>query len=305
MPDYHTIYAQGGDSASLSPTTPNFCQHCMRSHKRFGMEVEFTMFGGDNSYKDIFLRKIHKKKEIDVLHESIGLDGSRRPIELRNINGDTPEELYMNLVEKMLEVRKAYVWMKQNLPAVGGLDTKVCGTHIHFFHPGITRIHVAQSFTAIAMVINDFDFESWNSRLNSGYGRPFEYRPSEWCRSEHATELRTLNAVHPSIIPFVIKNLEEAIKSSSTAFLSFGAMEDFVNKIRSQAGLVLRDRMIYSECINECLAYFIKNKAIKFTQVKRMMRWLRKNYRPLKDFILTKDLSDPSLKTKSKGEKIV
>lgn len=267
------------------------CRPCARTHTRYGMELEFILGSGDEIYKSVFLRKCNDKTSVDVMRDSIGLDGSRTPIEIRNVNGNTAEELFVNLNKKVEKVRETFKWMRKNLPGVESrFSVQKCGVHIHHFHPGVPRSKVVAAFTAVCCIINDFDAESWTGRMAQGYGLPFAARGGvDWCRTDYATELRVLNAVHPDIVKFCIESMEECLKKSD-GVANENYFYDFLDKQgRTDITVAQNPRANLTRYINEMMAFFIKKKVIRPIQVNNMIRWLSKNYKPLKEAIITRE----------------
>ena len=305
MQDWENIMNQADEPGVAQ--SRHYCQHCGKTHTKYGMELEFVLFGRDADYKNVFLKKVNNKAGIDVMRDTVGLDGSRTPIEVRNINGDTPDEIYANLTAKMKEVADTYAWMKKNFPGVSSeINTKVCGIHVHVFHPGITRSRLVAAFTAVGLVVNDYNVEDWSERMKNNYGLPFAYRGSEWCSSEHATEFRMLNSLHPSVLHRALVCLEEVL-DSNTGVGSDAGMQEFINKIGATARAPDFTPSAYhakTKVVNESIAYLINKKAVKFTQIKRLVTWLRKNYRPFKDCILNNHGAQ-SVKPEKKKEFVI
>ena len=261
---------------------PLYCDTCRRQHKKYGLEIEIKAMR-DNTYRTVMLRKLNDMDALDTSANDYGIDGSGGPLEMRNMNGNTIEEVSNILKERLDKFKSTIDWMKNNFPGAGTrYDTTECGVHVHMFHKGVSRDRVLSAHSAVGLIINSYANEDWKSRVRRGYGQLYAYRAisnsrRSWCRSENnSTELRTFEAMNGAMLKWALEQTDILLTNPNTA--SVQKWDAYRNQNRlSQENLW--ERPVYTKA----LQYFIDERVITRDQIGSMSGWLQENYQALHD----------------------
>lgn len=263
-----------------------FCSRCSKEHRIYGMEIEMNHLRNQRSseYRSVVLRRLNNKYEINQSRDMFGIDGGSGggPTEIRNIEGNSVDELIENLTSCLGKFKDALEWAKKDL--VGFRDeggVRGCGIHIHMFHKGIPREKVLIAHSVTSLIVNTFDTDNFRARIASSYGVPFANRQAEWCQSEFATELRCLNTTHPEVLRFAMIKFEDILtrefKMTPGELISFceGSLNCSLNDATIESPELL-------------VAFFVNKGVLTEEEAAEMIDWMNKNYKGVDDILCAK-----------------
>lgn len=261
---------------TTSSTDPNYCGTCRKVHKKYGLELEVNAVS-DHTYRDVLLRKLNGKLRLDPGSDDYGIDGSGVPLELRNINGSSIEDVITVLKDRLSKFNGALTWMQDGFPSMSaGMNTQGCGIHVHTFHKGVTPEKLATAHSLVGLLVNSRSRSDWDSRL-PGYGGPFNFRDvsgnngrGRWCTATRsATELRTFNVLSPEVLKWALERTEEIVAGDYNV-----APTQFETHMRNDRHYTT------SPVMNHALAFFKDQRVITAEKIEEMNSWLDANYLP-------------------------
>lgn len=302
-----TFYRCGwGEILKVFNKDTDNCPDCGEKHTRYGMEAEILALDGDQTYRDVLLRKLNRKLHLNKSTDNFGIDGSGKPLEIRNINASTIPKLVSSYSARLDSLMNGLYFMADNFPYINK-DYRFdnCGIHIHQLYEDTKPAALVNAHSLVGMLVNSLEPAIWNSRLQNGYGNPFNSRPVEWCsNSEIGTELRVFNVLHPHTLRTALDIQEELSEKKSA---NNGKIADEYTTLKS-LGTIREERLALSSAnFNGMLSLFVKKDIFSISEIIKAQKRLLKNYFPVlgkRHKIVESLLSEKFIReTLSKGKK--
>lgn len=280
--DMHSILAviypqAGGDT----------CSQCGISHTAYGIEAELSAMTEDPDARNLMLKRLNRKLRLDKASDKYGVDGgggNTNPLEMRNMNGTSIHKVTSTYSRTFKKMMGGIDLMNKNFNHVGkDISTFGCGLHIHQFHLDTPRAPIVTAHSLVGMLVNSMETDIWASRAQSGYGTPFNHRsPTPWCESDHATELRMFNVLHPKTLEACMELTMELAKLRKDTDVNIGGSDGrggefekfMMNRRLSTTSVVSKS------VFNRALAFFVKKEIATPSEIKTLFDRIAKEYIP-------------------------